>query len=162
VTQAHLIRPSPGPRYRRLLETQLTLLESGLCEATARLELHYPDGVVCRVYELVLRIDERTGTIVEAVAPIFFAENESCAASVRLVERLVGLDILEKYPWRVHRIFGTSSGCQHLLELSEELGRAWFNRMVSRLEQGMVSFDPALLAEHCAGLRAELQKLEGA
>jgi hypothetical protein len=161
VSEAHHFLPSPGPRYRRRLEVQIAPLENGLCEATARLEFQYPDAVVCRVYELVLRIDEATRTIVDARAPVFFAENESCATTLPLVQQLVGLNVLEKYLWRIHRLFGASSGCQHLLELSEEIGRAWFNRMTSRFKQGMESFDPSIVAEHCAGLRSAALKLMG-
>jgi hypothetical protein len=142
------------------METQITPLGNGYCEAVARLELHYPDGVECRVYELTLRIEEATLNIVEASAPIFFAENEACNTTVRLVEQLVGLNILEKYTWRIHRIFGSSSGCQHLLELSEEIGRTWFNRMTSRGQKRMERppVDLRIIGEQCAGLRVEVQK----
>lgn len=165
MTEAHSIPPGPGgPHYRRRLETQLTPLGGGLCEARARLEFHYPDGVLCRVYELTMRIDEATRIIVDARVPLFFAENDSCTAPLRRVQDLVGLHVLEKYMWRVHRIFGASSGCQHLLELSEEIGRAWFNRMTARVKLRMDvpdSADYSRLSEHCAGLPTEIDKLLG-
>jgi hypothetical protein len=142
------------------METQITPLGDGYCDAVARLELHYPDGVEYRVYELALRIEEATLKIVQARTPIFFSENEACAATVPLVEQLVGLSVLDRYTWRIHRIFGSSSGCQHLLELSEEIGRTWFNRMTARGQKRMERppVDLKILSEQCAGLRVEVQR----
>lgn len=168
MTASHLIEPNPaGSGYLRRMETRLTPLDGQICEAAARLEFHFPDGVECRIYELVMRIDEATRTIVDARVPVFFAENELCGTTVQLVTQLVGLNVLEKFTWRIHRIFGTSCGCQHLLELSEEIGRAWFNRMAAsariaaRSNRGLDGFDLSLLGEHCAGLKLEAQKLMG-
>jgi hypothetical protein len=154
VTQGALLLPTVGgPRYRRRMEAQLTPLENGQCEAIARLEFYYPDGADSRVYELTMRIDQTSGTILEARVPIFFAENDACAVTAGLVEQLVGLNVVEKFTWRIHRLFGNNGGCKHLLELSEEIGRAWFNRMATVAQQRMDKSYLEIVEDHCAGLR---------